>query len=85
MKTITLRDFPPEVAREIETRAKRQSTSMNRTVMGLLREAVGLTDSPRGKLYHDMDTLIGRWSKAEADAFDKFLKSERPIDPKMWK
>ena len=85
MKAITVRDCPPQVAREIEMRAKKQHTSLNRTVVGLLEEALGLKDATREKRYHDMDHLFGRWTKAEADAFDRNLKSQRQIDPKMWK
>ncbi len=85
MKTITLRDCPPQVAREIETRAKKQHTSLNRTVVGLLEEALGLKGAAREKRHLDMDCFIGKWTKEEADEFDKNLKLQRQIDPKMWK
>ncbi len=84
MKTITLRDCPPKVAREIEMRAKQRHTSLNRAVVGLLEEALGHTGGSQKTRHHDMDRFIGKWSKTEADEFDKNLKSQRRIDPKMW-
>lgn len=31
--------------------------------------------------YHDLDHLVGTWTKQEAAAFDKIVKSFRTIDP----
>jgi len=35
--------------------------------------------------YHDLDHLVGTWTKQEAAAFDKIVKSFRTIDPDLWK
>jgi hypothetical protein len=35
--------------------------------------------------YHDLDHLVGTWTKEEADEFDKIVKSFRTIDPDLWK
>jgi plasmid stability protein len=86
MKAITLRNLPPEVAKTIHQRAKQKKTSVNKTVIELLEESVG--GKPKKKVnvrYHDLDHLIGTWTKEEAEQFDKITKSFRTIDPDLWK
>jgi hypothetical protein len=86
MKAITLRGFPPQVAREIEKKAKQRHESLNRTVVGLLEKALGLSkEEPAKKVYHDMDRFFGTWSKEEADAFDMGVKEQRKVDPEVWR
>lgn len=86
MKAITLRKLPPDVARIVQQRAIQKKTSVNKAVIELLEE------SARGKAkkktpirYHDLDHLVGTWTKEEADAFDKIVRSFRTIDPDLWK
>lgn len=82
MKTITLRNLPETVARKIEERAKRTGASYNRTVVAMLEESIG---EEKPKEYHDLDFLIGTWTKEEADEFDRHLAAQRQIDWEMWK
>ncbi len=85
MKAITVRNLPPPVARAIEQKAKKDKTSLNQTVIGLLAEATGHgRGQAKRKLHHDFDKFAGRWSKAEADEFDAHLKEMRRVDPKDW-
>ena len=86
MKAITLRNLPPEVTKVIQKRAKEQRTSVNKAVIGLLEESVGARPAAKKKArYHDLDHLAGSWTKEEAEAFDKIIKSLRTIDPDLWK
>ncbi len=86
MKAITLRNIPAEVAKAIEHKAKESHASMNRAVVLLLEERLGIgAAKKKERVYHDLDHLIGTWSKEEADAFDKSLREQRKIDPEMWK
>ena len=88
MKPITLRNVPPSVARAIKERAKRESLSLNRAVVGFLEEATGQPKSkarvPKKVLYHDLDKFSGSWTKEEADEFDASLKEQRKVNPKDW-
>jgi hypothetical protein len=87
-KAITLRDLSPEVARAVRERARKDGLSLNRTVARLLEEATGHAGlpAPAGRTRrHDLDDFGGRWSKKEADAFDRFLAEHRTIDPEIWK
>ena len=86
MKAITVRNLPPEVARAIREKAKKEKISLNRAVISLLEEATGQTAAPRKEvLHHDLDEFFGCWSKEEADEFDEALREQRQIDPEMWK
>ena len=86
MKAITLRNLPPEVARTVQQRAKQKKTSINKAVIELLEESAGGKAKKKAPArYHDLDHLAGTWTKEEADAFDKIVKSFRTIDPDLWK
>lgn len=86
MKAITLRNLPPEVARRVQERARTRGESLNRAVIGLLQEGLGL--APGGKkprIHHDLDFMIGTWTKEEAAEFNRRLAEQRQIDPEMWR
>lgn len=86
MKAVTLRNLPPELARIIRRKASEKRTSINRAVIGLLEEGVGIRPkrgaTPR---YHDLDALAGAWTKEAGAAFDTALRRQRGIDPELWK
>ena len=42
MKTITIRNVPPEVARALEREKQRRGASLNRTVIELLSQGLGV-------------------------------------------
>ena len=87
MKAITVRNIPPDVAKAIKEKAKKEHLSLNRAVVELLEETTVPAKSPRKRvLHHDLDFLAGVWTKEEADEFDSFLKEQRSfLDPKDWK
>lgn len=84
MKAITLRNIPPEVAKEVRRRATWKGLSLNKAVLELVAEGAGL--KPRTKERNtDFDEFFGRWSKKEAEAFDRHLREIRKVDPEVWK
>lgn len=86
MKAITLRNLPPEVAKTIQQRAKQKKTSVNKAVIELLEESIGKKPEKKEKVrYHDLDHLIGTWTKEEAEEFEKLLAEQRTIEPEFWK
>ena len=86
MKAITLRNLPPAVARTVQQRAKQKKTRVNKAVIELLEESAGGKAKKKAAIrYHDLDHLVGTWTKEEADAFDKIVRSFRTIDPDLWK
>jgi hypothetical protein len=86
MKAVTLRRLPPELARIIRRKADQERTSINKAVISLLEESVGVRGRRKAKPFqHDLDALAGSWTKEEAAAFEKALAKQRTIDPHLWK
>jgi hypothetical protein len=85
VKSLTLRDVPPDVARRIHELARDEGISLNKAAVRLLRDAVRGEHARRGPPYDDLDALAGTWSEAEAKTFDEALAEQRTIDRKMWR
>ncbi|TBR16993.1 hypothetical protein EPO15_17955 [bacterium] len=83
MKALTLRHLKPELAREIERKARETGQSLSGAVLALLEQAMGLT-KPRRQRHDDLDRFSGAWSADEARAFDEALAGQRRIDPELW-
>jgi hypothetical protein len=85
MNAITVRNLPPELARVIRQKAKREKVSLNRAVIGLLEQATGLVPPRADEVHTDLDRFFGCISKEEADALDAAIREQRQIEPEMWK
>lgn len=84
MMAVTLRNLPKKLDQTIQRRAKEKGISVNKAVITLLEEKLGMKPKKPSVEYHDLDALAGSWTKAEADAFDKTLTKQRAIDPELW-
>lgn len=84
VKAITLRNLPPEVAKVVKQKARKERLSLNRAIIRLLEQATGGSGSPR-EIHHDLDHLAGRWSEQEYRDFVEALRDQRRIDPEMWR
>lgn len=87
MKAVTLRSLPANVAEAIRKEAHRKGLSLNKAVISLLANRVGVGEKKKSRQtrYHDLDDLAGSWSKKEAAEFDKSLAAQRTIDLDLWK
>jgi hypothetical protein len=81
-RAITIRKLPPEVERAILERARTERISINRAVVGMLEERVGVRETK--KRYADLDELAGAWTREEAEEFDRALREQRRPDPELW-
>jgi hypothetical protein len=84
MKAITLRNVPPDVEKVVRRRAVEKNLSLNKAVIELVALGGGLT-KPAKELHSDLDDLFGRWTKREADAFDRRLRGLRKVDAELWR
>lgn len=84
MKTITLRNVPPDLRRRIEQEARATGASYAKTVIRLLRVATGLSGSRQAVRHDDLDALAGTWSPEEGQEFERALTEQRTIDPELW-
>lgn len=86
MNQLTIRGFDDELANRIRQLASREGVSLNRAVLRLLREGVGLEDRKRGDTVgSSLDHLIGTWTCEEAAEMDRALEDLSHIDEALWK
>ena len=82
---LTIRSIDPRLRSALEREAARRGKSLNKTVLALLAEGLGLVDFPASAEYDDLDELAGTWSKSEAARFDEALRAQRQVDAKLWR
>jgi hypothetical protein len=85
VNAITVRNLPPEVAKAVKEKARKEKLSLNKAVVRLLEEATGVEKGKKKAVHRDLDRFFGTWTKEEADAFDEAMREHRQIDPEMWK
>lgn len=85
MKAITLRNIPRPVQKAIRAKARQKRISVNRAVIELLQERLGILEDKKKPVYDDLDSLAGSWKDAEAEQFEKALGALRKVDPGLWK
>ena len=87
MKAVTLRSLPPNVAEAIRKEANRKGMSLNKAVISLLANRMGVREKKKSRQtrHHERDDLAGSWSKKEAAEFEKSLAAQRTIDLDLWK
>ncbi len=85
VKTISLRGIDDELAENLKRAAKKTGGSINKTVLEILRNSLGLNSRKRARVFHDLDDLAGTWSDADWQQFIKATKPFAVIDKDLWK
>lgn len=87
MTQLTIRNFPPELGREIRLLAKNRGWSLNKAAVFLLKRGAGLDEESETKgIGNGLDSFIGTWEKAESDTFDKNVTDAfESVDEDLWK
>ncbi len=83
MKTMTIRGVPAELAAALESEKRRRGTSLNRTVLELIREALGLSDT--GVRSNGLRQLSGSWSEDQYQEFKRATANFNRIDEELWR
>lgn len=78
-----IRQIPEVLNGRLRAVAKRKGKSLNKTIVGLLSESVGLTDNTKKK--RDLSRFAGTWNQKEASEFSKHTKIFEQIDKEIWK
>lgn len=81
MKALTIRNVDPRLASALVRETKRRGTSVNQTVLDLLRQAVGL-DEPRRT--NGLEKFAGTWTKEDFEDFAASTAMFERIDPELW-
>lgn len=82
MKTMTIRNVPSEVAQALDAERLRRGLSLNRTVLALIAESLGVSGKPRSNGLKD---LSGDWTEDEYRQFEAATASFSEIDDDLWK
>ena len=83
MKTITVRNVPPDVAAALEAERRLRGLSLNRTVLSLMHEALGLSNPRRRS--NGLRRFAGTWTESEFRQFEEAVAPFRAIDEDLWK
>jgi hypothetical protein len=88
MGQVTVRGVDSRMGRALKDEARRRGLSVNRTVLALLREAIGMEDETargRRRIYDDLDPLAGIWKSSAASKLLGELERQRGIDEGLWR
>ena len=83
MSQITLRKIPENVERQIRRIARETDTSINKTIIDLLKKSLGLRDTENKS--RDLSDLSGTWSEEEAREFEENTRMFGHIDEEIWR
>ena len=83
MKHVTIRNLPPQVAEALENEKRRRGHSLNRTVIELLRQVLGLGSGR--KRSNGLARLGGTWGADELKQFEAATAVTEQIDEDLWR
>lgn len=81
MKTLTIRNVPPEVAAALEREKRRRGESLNQTVLDLLSQGLGVGVARSNGLAR----LAGGWSEEEFEEFERAVAQFEEVDAELWR
>lgn len=82
MKTMTIRNVPSEVAQALDAERLRRGLSLNRTVLALIAESLGVSGKPRS---NGLKGLSGDWTEDEYRQFEAAAAPFSEIDDDLWR
>jgi hypothetical protein len=78
---LTVRKLPVELAAALECEKLRRGTSLNQTVIDLLRLSLGLSETRSNGIRQ----FAGTWTSEEQEEFLDGIKGFEQIEPDFWK
>lgn len=81
MKTMTIRNISPATAAALDAEKQRRGLSLNRTVLALIDESLGMHGKVRS---NGLGRFAGTWSAEEFEQFETAVASFGEIDEDMW-
>lgn len=83
MRHLTIRNLPPEVGAALERKRARSQTSLNQTVIDLLRGALGVRG--QGETSNGLARFAGTWTAEEHEQFEAAVAMTEQIDEELWR
>jgi plasmid stability protein len=81
MKTLTIRNLPPDVSEALEREKRRRGESLNQTVIELLSQGLGVG----GTRSNGLAGLAGNWSEEVFRQFEDAVSLFGEVDPELWR
>ncbi len=86
MAAISVRGVDDQLDAALKDEARRRGLSVNRLVLDLLRQELGLSPGrDRRPKRHDLDHLAGSWADAEVAEFERNTAEFEQIDEALWR
>ena len=82
---IHVRGVDEKIVDQLKQLATEQRSSLNKVILAILRQGLGLSKRKTPKIYHDLDELAGTWTKRQAEEFNKAIAPFEKIDEELWK
>lgn len=83
MSQITIRQIQDNIDNRIRQLSREHKRSLNKTIIALLEEALGISENPRRK--RDLSQLAGTWDDEYCAEFERNIAHFDTIDPEIWK
>lgn len=83
MKTMTIRNVPTELSAALEAEKRRRGLSLNRTVLLLMQEALGVSTGRSRS--NGLRRLAGSWSEDDFRNFEQAVAPLAEIDEDLWR
>ncbi len=83
MKHLTVRNVPDELAEALMAEKTRRGAPLNRTVIDLLRRALGL--APDASYDNGLGRHAGDWSEADLQEFEANTRMFQQVDEELWR
>jgi len=83
MKTLTVRNVDARLASALARETKRRGTSLNQTVLAVLRRELGI-DTPVPHT-NGLERFAGTWTAEEFAEFEANVAMFEEIDPELWR
>ena len=83
MKHLTVRNIPGDLAEALQKEKGRRGTSLNQTVVDLLRQSLGVGASARRR--NGLARLAGTWTEEDLRRFEEAVACTEQIDEELWR
>ena len=80
MKALTIRNVPEALAEALEREKGRRGVSLNRTVIELLSQGLGIGV----RRSNGLAELAGAWSEDDHRRFEQAVAPFQEVDPELW-
>ena len=84
MKSITIHGIDDPLAKLIESKARSEGMSINKTVKKLLEESLGVKPRSKGINRSDFEEFCGVWSESDRTEFEDKTRDLRKINYEDW-